>query len=426
MKKLLLIAALVVSILTLAPAAFAQTSGLTTDTGNTSSALTPSSSNAPSALTPSAPNTTSAVTATPGATGALTTTPGNTSSALMPSSPNTTSALTTNTAATPGTAAASSTTAPASTGTGFQPLAPIPGLTQGATATQTGLAQFFNNLYKFLIGTAAVLAVIQIICGGIEYATVENVGKKGEGRKHIQQAILGLVIVLSPALVLGIINPSILNLSLALPALNLQAGNSVAPVAGGNGTVAPATTDTSTGCSVTGQKGFLQTATCPSMPAATQWASANCSGRTPSGDPTTLMKDSSGNATSVVTHCEYQASTIMFVNVGQSGLTSTFSFQPIGAQNASAFQTFQNGCASSGGQLCSLNPNGAGVQPVDCPKLTTQFSASQSGKCYYLQLSCFTQADADNANSFFTVNIFNGAAYNECTPDIQFVPDAIY
>lgn len=104
---------------------------------------------------------------------------------------------------------------------GFVPLAGIPGLTEGGAADSGNLAVFFNNLYKFLIGLAAALAVIEIIWGGLEIST-ESVSKKTEGKERIQNAIFGLVLVLSPVLVFSIINPSILNLSLNLEPLKLK------------------------------------------------------------------------------------------------------------------------------------------------------------------------------------------------------------
>src|SRR3989344_8923790 len=100
---------------------------------------------------------------------------------------------------------------------GFVPLAPIPDLTKGVTADQAGLANFFNNLYKYAIGLAAVLAAIMIIWGGLEIAVnKENVSKITDAKGKIYNAIFGLVLVLSPVLVFSIINPSILNLSLNL------------------------------------------------------------------------------------------------------------------------------------------------------------------------------------------------------------------
>ena len=105
---------------------------------------------------------------------------------------------------------------------GFVPLVTIPGLTDNVQANQKGLADFLNNLYKFLIGIAAALAVIQITWSGIELAVnKENVSKMLEAKGKIYNAIFGLVLILAPALVFAIINPSILNLSLNLEPLNL-------------------------------------------------------------------------------------------------------------------------------------------------------------------------------------------------------------
>lgn len=118
---------------------------------------------------------------------------------------------------------------PGGGGSGFVALAPIPGLTSPemtSVVNSATLANFFNNLYKFLIGLAAVLAVIMIIWGGLEISTQDSISKQGAGKEKIQNAIFGLVLVLSPVLVFSIINPSILNLSLNLPALDTKSGNS--------------------------------------------------------------------------------------------------------------------------------------------------------------------------------------------------------
>lgn len=123
---------------------------------------------------------------------------------------------------------------------GFVPLAEIPGLTKGVVADSAGLASFFNNLYKYLIGLAAVLAIIQITWAGIEMAINSgNVSKQSESKERITQAIFGLILVLSPVLVFSIINPNILNLSLSLPALDNTPSRSPsvsAPAANGAGT----------------------------------------------------------------------------------------------------------------------------------------------------------------------------------------------
>jgi hypothetical protein len=115
---------------------------------------------------------------------------------------------------------------------GFVPLTNIPGLTSGVATNQSGIANFLNNLYKYLIGLAAVLAVIEIVWGGIEISTQDSISKHEAGKERIQGALLGLVLVLLPVLVFSIINPQILNLSFNLPPIAAHSGTSI----GGGGT----------------------------------------------------------------------------------------------------------------------------------------------------------------------------------------------
>ncbi|MFA6969244.1 MAG: hypothetical protein WC217_01435 [Candidatus Paceibacterota bacterium] len=155
---------------------------------------------------------------------------------------------------------------------GFTALAPIPGLTDQTTTSVVDaatLANFFNNLYKYLIGLAAVLAVIEIIWGGIEISTKDSVSKKTDGKARIYQAILGLILVLSPVIVFTIINPSILNLSLNLPELKTTTTASVS----NNFGTGDAPTAKAADCSVALGGG---TVGCPTQAAAQAFA-ASCS-----------------------------------------------------------------------------------------------------------------------------------------------------
>lgn len=121
---------------------------------------------------------------------------------------------------------------------GYTPLAPIPGLTQGVVAQSSGLVTFLQNLYKYSVGVAVILAIFMIFRGGLEIATQDSVSKKSAGRKHITQAIFGLVLVLMPVLVFSFINPAILNLSINLPPLQIHQGTTApsgpAPCTTGN------------------------------------------------------------------------------------------------------------------------------------------------------------------------------------------------
>ncbi|MGD0328708.1 MAG: hypothetical protein ABSB00_03320 [Minisyncoccia bacterium] len=226
----------------------------------------------------------------------------------------------------------------------FVPLAGIPGLTQNVPETSAGLAGFFNNLYKYLIGIAAILAIIVIIYEGIRIATnQDNVSTLMSSKNRIWQAIFGLVLVLSPVLVFSIINPSILNLSLDLPKINLTSTTTST----GTGTQTP-TVDTSSGCTVTGTSGILQFATCPSLAAAKTWGQS-C-GATLTTDPLTMV---SGTVNSYIVSCQWTKKTYVFINTaGTFNINSTINrLQPVAStasnsNNGSDAIQFANICKS--------------------------------------------------------------------------------
>ncbi|MBU6321186.1 MAG: hypothetical protein KGI78_00260 [Patescibacteria group bacterium] len=129
------------------------------------------------------------------------------------------------------------------TDTSFVPIAPVPGLDclsidansgrciQSIPTNTQGIAYFLNNLYVFAIGIAVTLAVLMIVWGGIEYAlSSAEITKKSEGKRRIQNALYGLVLVLAPAVVFAIINPAILNLDVNFPALQTPWQNGSAPI----------------------------------------------------------------------------------------------------------------------------------------------------------------------------------------------------
>jgi hypothetical protein len=116
-------------------------------------------------------------------------------------------------AADPATAAAP--TVPTDT---FVPLNPIPGIIEAGNAPS--LPVFFNGLYKICIGAAATIAVLQLMRAGFLFMVNKgSVSHNEQAKSIITNSVLGLVLVLSPAIVFGIINPKILNLSLDVTAL---------------------------------------------------------------------------------------------------------------------------------------------------------------------------------------------------------------
>ena len=111
----------------------------------------------------------------------------------------------------------------AETNTTYIPLAPIPGLEKGVpfetdpSKNPCPFGKYLNIIIKLIIGFAAVLAMVMIVMGGIEYMTSDLVSSKEAGKETITHAILGLLIALGAFLILNTINPQLLSVCLDLP-----------------------------------------------------------------------------------------------------------------------------------------------------------------------------------------------------------------
>ncbi len=115
----------------------------------------------------------------------------------------------------------------------FVPLTSVPAFTE--VSSSNNIAAFLNNLYRISIGVAAVLAVLQITRAGISYSMGDSITEKKEARSLILKSVLGLVLVLSPAIVFGIIDPRILELNLGLSSLTKQGTGDGSGQPGGTG-----------------------------------------------------------------------------------------------------------------------------------------------------------------------------------------------
>lgn len=89
----------------------------------------------------------------------------------------------------------------------YIPLAPLP---SAAPAAGTSFSVYVRGLFGLLIGVAAVLAVVMIVLGGIEYMSTDAVYGKSDGKERITQALYGLLIAISCWLILYTINPNLL------------------------------------------------------------------------------------------------------------------------------------------------------------------------------------------------------------------------
>jgi len=282
-------------------------------------------------------------------------------------------------------------------GQGFVPLAPITGLTDAATLNAAGsknLADFFNNLYKYAIGLAAALAVIQIIWAGLNIALhQDNVSSITDSKGKIYNAIFGLVLVLSPVLVFSIINPNILNLSLNLPELKRAAPSTTTGT--GGVTPQPSTVDVATKCTFTGT--LFQKATCPTQQAAEEWA-AKCTGflgGKVSND--CKLENASGcvdSSYSAVCETSAALANYMFLDISSPYVPyDSFSdFRPLvsspsNPNNGADVMKFAADCSKDGGLTC-LSSLTTLISSSCKGSYTTPQPTSQSNKCYNIQVSC--------------------------------------
>jgi len=90
---------------------------------------------------------------------------------------------------------------------GYTPIVSVPGLNAGGS-----LPDYLNALFKFAIIGGGILAIMYIIVGGFEYMVSGAREAKKDGKEHIQNAIIGLLLLLLSYLILFVINPDILRL----------------------------------------------------------------------------------------------------------------------------------------------------------------------------------------------------------------------
>ncbi len=126
--------------------------------------------------------------------------------------------------------------------TGYCLLQPIAGLK--TIPDSTSISTYLNIMFKIGIGLAAVLAVIMIVIGGIQYMSTDAISGKEDGKHRIKGALTGLILALGAWALLNTINPDLVLIKLDLksaqvkidtssvdvPATNLTTGS---PVCGG-------------------------------------------------------------------------------------------------------------------------------------------------------------------------------------------------
>lgn len=110
----------------------------------------------------------------------------------------------------------------------YQPLAPLPGTTVGncdpsnpnSPECKVGIEKYLPGMFQLLIGIAGVIVVIQIVIGGVQYLSTDAISGKSEGRSRIENALVGLLLVIGCFIILNTINPRTLELNLEIQRYN--------------------------------------------------------------------------------------------------------------------------------------------------------------------------------------------------------------
>lgn len=122
-------------------------------------------------------------------------------------------------------------------------LAPLPGLENYNVDAVGGegcaLSKYFNVLIKLFIGISAVLAMIMIVIGGIQYMTSESISAKGAGLEQARNAVFGLILALGAYAILNTINPQLLNLCPNIPKAKIVIGPAQEGAAGSFSAISP-------------------------------------------------------------------------------------------------------------------------------------------------------------------------------------------
>lgn len=103
----------------------------------------------------------------------------------------------------------------------YTPLAPLPGtITSGKTTTN--ISDYLAGMIKLLIALGAAMAILFAIIGGTQYVAASiNPAAKKDAMDRIQNALIGLAIMLTSYLLLSSINPELVGFKLQLKGIPL-------------------------------------------------------------------------------------------------------------------------------------------------------------------------------------------------------------
>jgi hypothetical protein len=94
----------------------------------------------------------------------------------------------------------------------------------GRALQSANIGDFFQAAFDVAIVVGAMLAVLQIGRAGVMYMTGDIISNKSRAKEILQDAVIGLVVLISIVIILKQINPNILKLDFTATPVNLEQG----------------------------------------------------------------------------------------------------------------------------------------------------------------------------------------------------------
>ena len=93
---------------------------------------------------------------------------------------------------------------------------PIPGLTFGdgsatdSTITVPFLSEYFEAIYKLLVGVSIAIAIVMLMIGGFQYTLgAASASQIEKAKERIKNAVIGLVLLFSAVMIVSVVNPQL-------------------------------------------------------------------------------------------------------------------------------------------------------------------------------------------------------------------------
>jgi len=92
----------------------------------------------------------------------------------------------------------------------YQPLEALPYVIPDSNGS-VNIGSYIQGMFKLMIILTIFLSIVFIVLGGVQYVTTDSLRNKSDGKKRIQDAVIGLILAIVSWLILYTINPNLIS-----------------------------------------------------------------------------------------------------------------------------------------------------------------------------------------------------------------------